>query len=724
MAQPYRIDDDYFQKTYAGWLGKNIGIRLGSPIEGWSYDRIRETYGEIRGYLVDYADYAADDDSNGPAFFVRALIDYPHRIDEIGPREMARTCLNYVPDHHGFFWWGGYGVSTEHTAYENLKYGMDAPRSGSIRQNGQTCAEQIGGQIFSDCWGFIAPGNPPLAAAYARKMSCVTHDGEGVYGGMFVAACISAAYTAGSVPAVIEAGLGVIPAACLYAKVVRDVLRFYREDRGRDWHRCFGYIREHYGYDTFAGNCHIIPNAAVMILAMLYGEGDFSRTQVICNMCGWDTDCNAGNVGSILGVIVGIERIDRRWTEPINDLLITSSVIGGLNIASIPQTAELFCRIGCDIAESVPPAPWNHPSDPEERRLHFDFIDSTQAFRIETQGDGVSATIGNTGTVQFEGHRSLEITTRGIGADSEVRVFIKTYYQPSDLHDSRYDPAFTPIAFPGQTLKARLRGGGDAVDVQLFARDVNNAQRYRSKPVRLGEEWIEIAFKIPEQAGGLIKETGLILTNGDREPVPDHPLVVFMNCLRISGQPRYSIDFRKERVEHFGFSRGGVHTEISQFTYLNGLWELDGAYLSGSCHAEGETYTGPYYARDYRLSCTVNPQAGHHHLVNFRVQGAIRSYAFGFYGEDTIALVKKAQTYRVLVSKPFPFEHGKEYRFVISVTGDRFTLSVDGAPMLDFRDEGCDYHYGQVGLTVLDGSHCHYAAIEFDGNSAVVFAPY
>ena len=583
MSGKYRIDSDYFQKTYAGWLGKNIGIRLGSPIEGWSRERIRETYGEITDYLVDYADYAADDDSNGPAFFVRALIDYSRRIDKIGPREMGLTCLNYVPDHHGFFWWGGYGVSTEHTAYENLKYGMDAPESGSIRQNGRTCAEQIGGQIFSDCWGFVAPGNPPLAAAYARKMSSVTHDGEGIYGGMFVAACISAAYTAGDISTIIQAALEVIPEECLYAKAVRDVMRFYRRDKGRSWQHCFDYVNEHYGYHKFSGHCHIIPNASVMILSMLYGQGDFSRTQSICNMCGWDTDCNAGNVGSILGVMAGIENIDRRWTEPVNDLLITSGVIGGLNISSIPQTAELFCRIGCDIAESEPPGLWNYQIDPAERRLHFDFINSTQAFRTETRGKGVSAAIRNSGEVRFEGHRSLKITARGMAADGEVRVFIKTYYRPSDLHDSRYDPAFTPIAFPGQTLKARLSGagrtGGHPVNVKLFARDVNNGELYCSEPVRLGEDWMEIEFRIPEAAGGLIKETGIILTGGNHEPVSDEAAVVFMNSFHISGRPCYTVDFLKERVEDFGAGRTGIHTEISQFTYLNGLWELDGGIL-------------------------------------------------------------------------------------------------------------------------------------------------
>ena len=70
------IPDNYMEKLYAGWLGKLIGVRFGAPIEGWSYEQIEKTYGEVEDYLVDYREFAADDDSNGPMFFLRALEDY------------------------------------------------------------------------------------------------------------------------------------------------------------------------------------------------------------------------------------------------------------------------------------------------------------------------------------------------------------------------------------------------------------------------------------------------------------------------------------------------------------------------------------------------------------------------------------------------------------------------------------------------------------------------
>jgi hypothetical protein len=58
----------------------------------------------------------------------------------IEPSEVARAWLDYSREGVGMFWWGGYGRSTEHTAYLNLKHGVPAPESGSIARNGKVTA--------------------------------------------------------------------------------------------------------------------------------------------------------------------------------------------------------------------------------------------------------------------------------------------------------------------------------------------------------------------------------------------------------------------------------------------------------------------------------------------------------------------------------------------------------------------------------------------------------
>ena len=41
------LNDDYAERVYAGVLGKVIGVFLGRPFEGWSYDMIQQRLGDV-----------------------------------------------------------------------------------------------------------------------------------------------------------------------------------------------------------------------------------------------------------------------------------------------------------------------------------------------------------------------------------------------------------------------------------------------------------------------------------------------------------------------------------------------------------------------------------------------------------------------------------------------------------------------------------------------------
>ena len=129
-------DTAYLEKVYAGIIGKAAGVRLGAPVEPtiWSYERIHDSYGEVTSYLRDYKNFAADDDLNGPLFFIRSLSDYcGDRNTELTSEMVGKAWLNYSREGKGMFWWGGYGRSAEHTAYVHLKNGIAPPLSGSIQ---------------------------------------------------------------------------------------------------------------------------------------------------------------------------------------------------------------------------------------------------------------------------------------------------------------------------------------------------------------------------------------------------------------------------------------------------------------------------------------------------------------------------------------------------------------------------------------------------------------
>jgi len=239
---------------------------------------------------------------------------------------------------------GGYGISTENTAYRNLRAGIEAPRSGSIAQNGAAVAEHIGGQIFIDSWGWVNPGNPTRAADMSAVAASVAHDGDGLNGARFVAAMIAAAFTARTVDDRFKAGNAAIEPKSEYARVVTAVQKFHAKNPD-DWRACRKFLTTKFGYDRYPGVCHIIPNTGVMVLAMLYGQGELTRTVEIATMCGWDTDCNAGNAGAIIGTFQGAQPSWDKYRKPINDFLVASGMVGTLNVSSDSNWDEISFTI-------------------------------------------------------------------------------------------------------------------------------------------------------------------------------------------------------------------------------------------------------------------------------------------------------------------------------------------------------------------------------------------
>jgi len=682
-----KLPPDYDERVYAGWLGKCIGVRFGAPIEGWTYEDIHDHLGEVRDYLplLPGTVFQPDDDTAFPMILIRALEDYG---PDATAAQMGETALNYLADERGTLWWGGYGVSTEHTAYLNLKAGIPAPLSGSADLNGATVAEQIGGQIFSDVWGLVAPDHPKLAAEYAARASSITHDGNGLYGGRYVAAAVSAAFTASDVEAIMERALVVIPADCEYARVVRAVMAFHAA-HPQDWHACYRFIRANFGYDRYPGAVHIIPNAGVMAMAMLYGEGDFSRTIQIANMAGWDTDCNVGNVGAILGVAVGLAGIPMRWRRPINDVLVTASVIGTRNLLDIPACADLFCRLGRDIAGAEP--------EPSKPRYHFGYPGATQGFVSAGEGGQVV----ELRQVTRVGASALQATVRDLHKGGEVRCFVKTYYRPDELSANFYGASFSPKIYPGQRVEARVFLPADAVETlqaALYVWDDNRSQRHQAtgQPLVPGA-WHDLRYTIPRLHGACLSEVGIVLRNVGGAPWDGSLL---LDELDWHGMPSFAYDFSRVRAEYGA---------IRQWTYLCGHWRLEAGVYHGSGAGVSETYSGDIAWTDYALTVRLTPLLGAHHNVNVRVQGARRSYAMGLAPGQRLAFYKKARgVYRVVERVSFAWEHRQSYELTVIARGNVFTVSVDGETCLTWEDREAPYLHGQIGLSNFGGCHTRF----------------
>ena len=707
-----RIPGDYLERVYAGWLAKIIGIRLGAAVEGWDYERIAQLFGELTCYPAYYKNFAADDDSNGPLYFLRALED--KRGETLMAQDVGEALLNYAPYEHGFFWWGGYGISTEHTAYLNLRRGIQAPRSGSAEMNTMTVAEQIGGQIFIDTWGLVAPGNPELAAELAAKAASVTHDRNGIYGGVFVACAISAAFVKNDIRDVIETALGFIPEDCEYTRAVRAVLHYHDNHPESHWRDCFRYVHDYWGYDRYPGACHIIPNCAVMALAMAYGNGNFEDTLNICNMCGWDTDCNVGNVATIMGVLCGLEAIDtEKWIRPVNDLCIRSGVMGDMNITDIPYGASYIASLAYPLAGEDYPPEWKEWLTSRIHDCHFEYPKSTHALYVRSEGPCNTAHLFNTAEDAHTGKRSLRFFATRLQPEQQLFLYRKTYYWKEDFSDSRYDPVFSPILYPGQRVSGWVRVPDYGSDTWgcAYVRDTRRDVTIYGEKVRLphGGPWQEVTVDIPAMEGGLIDEAGFCLWTPDEKVKKGYQLVALVDDLHFDGLPDYSLDFRNEKTEVWSER----HTDITQISRMKGRAELSGGLLHIACEDEGEWYTGSSEWRDYTAEFEMIRDSGPYQDALVRVQGAIRSYAVGFDGEH-LRIRKNDNGYTTLAQVPCPAPTGEKIKITVTVKGNRIHARC-GDAAVEWEDRERPYLHGAVGVAVREGSRASVERIAVRG---------
>ncbi len=700
------FDEGYYNKLYGGWMGKVIGVIHGANIEGWSYERIKDSFGKIDCYPVTFKNFCADDDINGPLFYLRAL-DHYHMDQAITEQELADNMLNYVGDGHGFFWWGGYGVSTEHTAYENLMAGIPAPESGSIAQNGSATAEQIGGQIFADCWGLVYPGRPEEAAAIAGKMASVTHDRNGIYGARFIAACISQAFLTDDIDTIIAVGLSMIPKESEYARMAEQVISICKQN-GDDWEKSFLYVKEHFGYQHYEGSCHIIPNAAVVVLAMLHGKGKYGLTINIANMCGWDTDCNVGNVGTILGVCKGIEAIENKWIPQVNDFICASCSIGFLNIQTVSQIAAYCAKITAHIYNLEVSHIWSKVFEKEEGSyFHFEFPTATHSMRVRSR-EGKKILLSNTREEAYQGEHSLKIVAPWTENGDSFYLFYKPYYRPEDFDDSRYDPDFSPTIYPGDKIRACLKvkeydWKPNRIKLIPYYKDrVNGEYNYLLEQAHfLSVKWEVVEFRIPAGYTQIMEEVGFYINfiEGDKKEA-QYSQTIYLDELEVFHQADYEMILGNLPLEKWNYQ----HIQPAHFSYLRGMLRIEdqGVSISGS-GKPAECYTGNLYWKNYELITELIPIKGTRHNILVRVQGGQRCLAVGLAENQTIRLYKKEGEYQILEEADYHWELGVSYCLRIRTIDNHIEVFIEDKCLINKELAAC-YKNGCIGFGNAGGS--------------------
>lgn len=263
----------------------------------------------------------------------------------------------YVDPH-----WNEYG-----TAKINMKQGLMPPLSGSFKN---VYKDSCGSFIRTEIWACIAPGCPEIAAKFAFEDSIIDHgDGEGTYAAVFCAAMESAAFIEKDIRKLIDIGLSYIPENCGVAQAIISVINSYTS--GKTWLKARDEILEKFrgtptswsilsetdlqkGFEIGKRGYDAPSNMGMLVIGMVYGEGDFSKSLCTIINCGEDTDCTGAAYGSIFGIIHGIDDIPKEWIEPIGRGIKTYCLnLGDLGGYRIPQNIDTLSESVEDIAKQA-----------------------------------------------------------------------------------------------------------------------------------------------------------------------------------------------------------------------------------------------------------------------------------------------------------------------------------------------------------------------------------
>jgi ADP-ribosylglycohydrolase len=362
LTKPLPGPEALFDKIHGAWLGRCAGCLLGKPVEMWQRERIanfakatrnyplsfymssdvskeiREkfqvsdkgfmAYGtDVVGWINNVKGMPVDDDTNYTILGLKLLeqVGFSFTSDDL-----AETWINNLPGMHV--------MTAERVAYRNIISGILPPESGWRRN---AYREWIGAQIRADIYGYVAPGNPELAAELAWRDATLSHFRNGIYGEMFVAAMLAAAAVTDDIQKVIQQGLDQVPAKSRLAEKIKEVLKWKEE--GLTWEQALDRLHAAYNETNFQDWCHVIPNAMIVCLALLFGEKDFEKSIAIAVHAGFDTDCNGATVGSIAGMLLGAQALPKKWTDPLIDTV--QSTVAGFAESKISDLARRTTKL-------------------------------------------------------------------------------------------------------------------------------------------------------------------------------------------------------------------------------------------------------------------------------------------------------------------------------------------------------------------------------------------
>lgn len=316
--------DKYAAKMTGAITGRFAGCTLGSPVEGWEVARMQEWADKFKEEFppADYWSHVSSPHntryivSQGSDFLRHQLDGVPADDDVIYPllglMILEKHGFDFTTSDVGDMWdeylpWMWIDMERPMASYKAGAKAEEAAEDSPLCQ--LICAF-----IRCDAYAYAAPGWPEKAAELAYRDALMSHRRNGIYGSMFFAAAISAAFAVEDPIEAVKIGLTEIPENCRLAQEIRWTLG--------QCGKIGSYLDARRLIDTrFNGmhKVHTINNACLTVMGLSLGGRDFTRTISQTVAMGMDNDCTAATAGSVAGAALGISGIPKFWYKNFNN---------------------------------------------------------------------------------------------------------------------------------------------------------------------------------------------------------------------------------------------------------------------------------------------------------------------------------------------------------------------------------------------------------------------
>lgn len=337
-------------KIKGGWAGQTIGVTFGGPVE---FRFCGTMIGDMQPIVWNDTLFSYNMNYN-PGLYDDIYMDltFVEVMEKYGINAPTDSFANAFAN-AGYVLWH----ANQNGRY-NILQGMKAPASGHWLNNPH--ADDIDFQIESDFAGLMSPAMPQAAAAISDKVGHIMNYGDGWYGGVYMSTMYTLAFTSADVKFIVQEALKAIPPQSDFYKCIADVISWHKKNPV-NWKQTWFELQRKWADENGCPEGIFQPfnidakiNAAYVVMGLLYGNGDFTRTMQISARCGQDADCNPSSAGGILGTILGYDKIPAYWKQGLDkvedmDFAYTSMSLNKTYNISLKHAQENILKNGGSI---------------------------------------------------------------------------------------------------------------------------------------------------------------------------------------------------------------------------------------------------------------------------------------------------------------------------------------------------------------------------------------